>query len=349
MPKGATDVRPDTTLRVRAVGGSLSSVTVTPQKGKAVEGSLDGPQWTSSGFLSPTTTYELSATGRNDAGATQTATSTFTTLTPRLTATYRVLPDGETVGVGMPAMVVFDSPVTTPAQRAAVERQVSIVTTPQQEGAWGWSNNSQLLWRPQTFWKPGTKVSVNAPLTGLQTGDGKWVGRNAAATFTVGRARISTVDLKRHKMTVTEAGKVVKTYPISGGQSTYKYITRSGTKVITEKLAHLTMDAATLGVAKSDPGYYKLDVNYAMRVTNTGEFLHSAPWSVWAQGRSNVSHGCTNMGPADAREMFRESLVGDVVHFTGSNRPMRPGDGMDAWVYSWKNWRARSALTATQA
>lgn len=97
---------------------------------------------------------------------------------------------------------------------------------------------------------------------------------------------------------------------------TTRHRTRSGTKIITEKLPFMVMDAATLGVPKDDPNYYRTEVNYAMRVTNTGEFLHSAPWSVWAQGRQNVSHGCVNMGPGAARAMFRDSLVGDVVDFT---------------------------------
>lgn len=346
---GATNVRPDTKVAVKVTGGTLSSVELTPAKGKPAAGQASETEWSASGFLLPKTAYTLAVTTTSAGGRQQTQTTTFTTLTPRVTATYRVLPDGGTVGVGMPATVVFDSAVSTPAQRAAVQKLVSITTTPQQEGAWGWSTPTQLMWRPKDFWKPGTKVTVKAPLTGVQTGDGKWVGRDASAAFTIGRSRISTVDLRRHTMTVRQNGKTVKTYTISAGLATPKYETRSGTKVITEKLPRLTMDAATLGVPEDDPAYYKLEVDYAMRVTNTGEFLHSAPWSVWAQGSRNVSHGCVNMGPRDAREMFQQSLVGDVVDFVGSKRRMAPGEGMDVWLYSWKAWRARSALTGGAA
>lgn len=343
---GAKDVKPDTKVTATVEGGTLSSVALTPKDGKAAPGEVDGDTWSAAGFLLPDKAYKLTVIANDGDGNPVTQQVSFSTLKPRVTATYRVLPDKETVGVGMPATVTFDSPVATPEQRAAVQKQVSITVTPEQPGSWGWSTNSQLMWRPQTFWKPGTKVSVSAPLAGMQTGDGKWVGRDASASFTVGRSRISTVDLKNHKMTVKQDGKVVDTYPISGGMKTSEYETRSGTKVITEKHSLYTMDAASLGVAEDDPAYYKLDVRYAMRVTNTGEFLHSAPWSVWAQGKRNVSHGCVNMGPQDAREMFQQSLVGDVVDFVGSGRKMVPGEGMDVWLYSWKAWQRRSAVTA---
>ncbi len=348
VPKNAKNVSPNTTVKVRVAGGTLTNVALTPKSGAAVPGTVNGDEWSASRFLTPAMAYTVAVTTQGPDGSQQTTTQAFTTLNPRVEATYRVMFDGQTLGVGMPATITFDSPVGTPQQRAEVERLVSITTTPEQEGAWGWSTNSQLMWRPKSYWQPGTKVSVNAPLTGAQTGDGKWVTKDASASFTIGRNRISTVDLKKHRMTVTEDGKTVKSYPISAGQATMKYETRSGTKVITEKLAHMVMDAATLGVPKDDPAYYRLDVDYAMRVTNTGEFLHSAPWSVWAQGSRNVSHGCVNMGPRDAKEMFNASLVGDVVDFVGSSRKMRPGEGMDAWLYSWKAWRTRSALGASE-
>ncbi len=348
VPKNAKNVAPNTTVKVRVEGGKLTNVALTPKSGSAIPGTITEQEWSASRYLNPATAYTVAVTAQGPDGNEQTTTQAFTTLNPRVEATYRVMFDGQTLGVGMPATITFDSPVGTPEQRAAVERLVSITTTPEQEGAWGWSTNSQLMWRPKSYWQSGTKVTVNAPLSGAQTGDGKWVTKDAAASFTIGRTRISTVDLKKHRMTVTEDGKTVKTYPISAGQATMKYETRSGTKVITEKLSHMVMDAATLGVAKDDPAYYRVEVDYAMRVTNTGEFLHSAPWSVWAQGSRNVSHGCVNMGPRDAKEMFNASLIGDVVDFVGSSRKMRPGEGMDAWLYSWKAWHTRSALGTSQ-
>lgn len=340
---GAKDVAPNTPLKVTVSNGQLDSVTLTPEGGKSIAGVRDASGWAVGRTLAPKTSYQLTAIATGADGTSTTINRSFRTLQPRIDATYRVLPDGQTVGVGMPVQVLFDSAVKTPEQRAAVERSIKLTMTPAQAGSWGWSSPTELYWRPKTFWKAGTKVTVNAPLAGVQTGEEKYVGADKSATFTVGSARISKVDLRTHRMTVAENGKLVANYPISGGRPTAEYATRSGVKVITEKHPHLVMDAATLGVKEDDPNYYKLDVNYAMRVTNTGEFLHSAPWTVWAQGNSNVSHGCTNMGPRDAKAMFEATKIGDPVIFVGSNRQFKPGEGLDVWTYSWPQWQERSA------
>ncbi|WP_226344911.1 L,D-transpeptidase [Agilicoccus flavus] len=342
---GAKDVRPDAVVTVGAAGGELHAVQLRGG-GKELRGkSVDGT-WRLADVLAPGTPYQLTMTGTNEAGQETKKVISFSTLTPKVEATYRVTPDKETVGVGMPVMVTFDSAVKTPAMRAAVEKRLSIKTTPAQQGSWGWLSSNQVMWRPATYWKPNTKVAVNAPLKGVQTGEGKWVTENKGASFTIApRARISTVDIGNHVMTVRENGKTVATYPVSNGRPEKNYPTRTGTKVITEKRAFMVMDAASLGVPEDDPNYYRTEVNWAMRVTNTGEFLHSAPWSVWAQGNKNVSHGCVNMGPSAAKKMFKASLVGDVVDFVNGSRKMKPGDGLSVWLFSFPEWKAKSAVS----
>lgn len=343
--ENAADVRPDAAVTVSATRGSLHTVTLEGPDGKELKGEFKDGTWRLVDMLSPGTGYTLKATGESQNGTAGSFTRSFTTLTPKVEATYRVTPDTTTVGVGMPAMVTFDSIVVTPEMRANVEKRMSIKTVPAQEGSWGWLSDNQLMWRPKTFWKPGTKVTVNAPLRGVQTGSKKWVTQDKGASFTISkRARISTVDIANHVMTVRENGKVIHRYPVSSGQATAAWRTRSGTKIITEKKAYMVMDAATLGVPKDDPNYYRTEVDYAMRVTNTGEFLHSAPWSVWAQGRRNVSHGCVNMSPSAARAMFNASLVGDIVDFVNSPRRMKPHEGVGVWLFSYDEWKARSAL-----
>ena len=122
-------------------------------------------------------------------------------------------------------------------------------------------DSTQLLWRPESYWKPGTKVKVNAPLTGVQTGSGKWIREDKGAEFTIAdRARVIRVDLDDHFMRVVDNGKITAEYPISAGQARNTWETRSGTKVITEMHESYTMDAGTLGVPKDDPNYYSTDV-----------------------------------------------------------------------------------------
>jgi lipoprotein-anchoring transpeptidase ErfK/SrfK len=343
--EGATDVLPTEPVVVKATSGTLEDVTVKDEKGRAVVGKLAGDgTWTSRALLAPSAAYTVSAKATGEDGTPSTTTSTFTTLKPKVTATYGILNSGETVGVGMPASIQFDSAVTTPKMRARVEKLVTVTTSPKQSGAWGWLDNRQLMWRPASYWKPGTKVTVNAPLTGVQTGEGKWIGNDDTASFTVGSSMISTVDIKSHYMTVRRGGQVIKVIPVSTGRPGATTETRSGTKVIIRKEGHVTMDSTTIGIPKGKPGYYKEETDWNLRVTWTGEYLHSAPWSVGAQGNTNVSHGCVNMSPANAKWMFENSKVGDVVSFTGSNRPFLPAEGIGVWQFSFAKWKAQSAL-----
>jgi len=341
----AVNVRPNAPVLVKASSGTLRAVTLVDAKGHKIQGKT-GPDgtWGTRELLRPSTTYTftLAATGL-DGTATSTS-STFRTLRPKLRASYSLIPSGGIVGVGMPAIVQFDSAVTTKARRAEVEKRVKVTTVPAQRGAWGWLDNRQLMWRPRNYWTPGTKVTLSAPLHGVQTGDTKWVTADEKAVFTVGSSMVSSVDMKAHTLTVRRNGKVIHTFPVSTGKPGVLTETRSGTKVIIERNDTVVMDSATVGIPKGDPNYYKITTRWNLRVTWTGEFIHSAPWSVNAQGSQNVSHGCTNMAPANAEWMFRNSKVGDLVVFTGSSRVFQPTDGIGVWAYSYAGWKAQSAL-----
>ena len=341
----ATSVLPTEPVVVKATSGTLGEVTVTDADGNQVKGAAGAEgSWTSSQRLAPDTAYTVTAAATGPDGTPSTTTSSFTTLKPKVIATYGILNSGETVGVGMPVSIQFDSAVSTPALRAEVEKLVKVTTSPKQNGAWGWLDNRQLMWRPASYWQPGTKVTINAALTGVQTGPDKWVGHDDSASFTVGSSMVSTVDIKNHTMTVRRGGQVIKVIPVSTGRPGATTETRSGTKVIIRKEGHVTMDSTTVGIPKGKPGYYKEETDWNLRVTWTGEYLHSAPWSVGAQGNSNVSHGCVNMSPANAKWMFDNSKVGDVVKFVGSNRPFLPAEGIGVWQYSFAAWKAQSAL-----
>lgn len=336
-------VSPDTPVSVSVADGTLDEVEVKNKKGAALTGTQTETSWTSDRNLTPATTYTLTATATGTDGKQQTEELTFETLTPGIDATYRILYDKETVGIGMPVSIQFDSKVTTKEQRAAVEKHVDLTVTPQQEGAWGWLDNRQLMWRPKAYFKPGTTVQVKTNFAGLQTGPTKWVGKDDSGGFTVGSAMVSTVNIKTHHMTVTKDSKVLRTIPVSSGRPGPETETRSGTKVIISKEDRITMDSATIGIPKGSPGYYSIDTDYNMRVTWTGEFLHSAPWSVGSQGNSNVSHGCVNMAPANAQWMYEISKPGDIVKFVGSSRPFLPTDGIGVWTYTFAEWQKQSA------
>jgi len=340
-----TGFAPNVPVTVKASSGTLGTVTLVGAKGEIVAGKA-GPDgtWTTSELLRPSTAYTLTMAATGPDGTATTTSSTFTTLTPKVTATYGLIPNGGVVGVGMPVIVQFDTGVITKAQRAEVEKRVKVTVVPAQKGAWGWLDNRQLMWRPKDYWFPGTKVTVSTPLHGLQTGADKWIAGDDQASFTVGSSMVSTVDMRAHTLTARRDGVVLRTIPVSTGRPGPLTETRSGTKVIIERNSVIVMDSATVGIPKGDPNYYKITTKWNLRVTWTGEFIHSAPWSVNAQGTTNVSHGCTNMSPANAEWMFNNSRMGDIVKFTGSSRPFRPTEGIGVWVYDFVGWKAQSAL-----
>ena len=341
----ATDVLPNTPVTVTASVGKVRTVKVTDDQGEELAGSIDAAgNWTSSRFMKPSATYTVEVSAEGPDGTASTQQAQFTTLKPGVTATYGINYSGMTVGVGMPVAIQFDSAVQTKEMRAQVERLATVTTEPAVEGSWGWLDNRQLMWRPKDFWAPGTKVTVSALLAGVQTGDTKWVGKDESGGFTIGDAMISHVDVPGHTMTVTRNGQVIRTIPVSNGRPGPETETRSGTKVIIERQSEITMDSATVGIPEGSPGYYKVETKWNLRVTWTGEFLHSAPWSVDAQGTSNVSHGCTNMAPDNAEWMFNNSRAGDVVQVTGSGRTFQPTEGIGVWQYSFEDWKGQSAL-----
>jgi lipoprotein-anchoring transpeptidase ErfK/SrfK len=341
----ATGVAPNAPVTVKASSGTLGAVTLVDARGKNVAGQTGSDlTWTNRELLRPSSTYTLTVAATGPDGTATTTSSTFKTLKPRVRATYGLIPSGGVVGVGMPVIVQFDSAVATKAQRAEVEKRAKVTTVPKQRGAWGWLDNRQLMWRPQSYWIPGTKVTVSTPLHGLKTGDSKWIVGDDGTSFTVGSSMVSTVDMRAHTMVVRRNGVVLRTLPVSTGKPGPKTETRYGTKVIIERNGAITMDSATLDIPKGAPGYYKIDTKWNLRLTWTGEFVHSAPWSVSAQGNQNVSHGCTNLAPANALWMFNNSKIGDVVKFVGSSRPFRPTEGIGVWVYDFAGWKAQSAL-----
>ena len=341
----AVGVLPNAPVTVRASSGTLRAVTLVDAKGDKVQGrgSADGT-WTTTELLHPCAVYTFTLAATGPDGTETTTRSTFSTLRPKVSATYTLIPSGGTVGVGMPVIVRFDSAVSTKAQQAEVEKRVRVTTVPAQLGAWGWLDDRQLMWRPWSYWLPGTRVTVSTALHGLQTGDSKWVTDDDGASFTVGPSMVSSVDMNAHTLTVRRDGAVIRTFPVSTGKPGPTTETRSGVKIIIERDSVMVMDSATVGIPKGDPNYYKITTNWNLRLTWTGEFIHSAPWSVSSQGSQNVSHGCTNMSPAAAEWMFNNSTVGDVVTFTGSSRAFKPTDGIGVWVYDFAGWKARSAL-----
>ncbi|MEV0380408.1 Ig-like domain-containing protein [Nonomuraea sp. NPDC050643] len=337
---GATKVAPDTGVGVKATGGQVTKVTVADAKGREVRGAVgaDGtwrPRWA----LRPSTAYTVSAQATGTDGKPVTGRSTFTTLKPKRALESGMSPlDGEKVGVGMPIQLLLSRPVTAQRDRAAVERSLVIRMSKPVEGAWSWVSDREVQFRPREYWPVGQRVTVVAHLAGVRAGPGVWGTKDRSLSFTVGPEHITKVSAGSHRAVVRENGEVVKTIPVSlgkPGDDSY-----SGVMIAQEKAADIVMDSATIG----EPGEYRIRTKWNVRMTYSGTFFHAAPWSTGAQGSRNVSHGCVNAGPADARWFYEFTQRGDIIEVSGTSRKLEFGNGPTPWAKSWEDWLAGSAL-----
>jgi lipoprotein-anchoring transpeptidase ErfK/SrfK len=344
IKKGAKNVPVSSVLSVEAKHATLKKVTVSTPDG-ALPGTLsaDSTHWIADDRLEPGLTYNVKSVGTGEDGETVRTTSSFTT--EALTLDQQTYPsvaplDGETVGIGMPVVVTFDIPVT---DRASFERNMHVTTSPEQPGTWHWVSDTEAHYRPKTYWKAGTDVSVDLDINGVDAGAGIYGQEDRQLDFSVGDANVYKVNAQTHQMKVFSNGSLLRTIPITTGKE--GFTTRSGVKVIIEKFDVKRMNSETVGIpAGSSEAYDIDDVQWAMRLTYSGEFIHAAPWSVGSQGYANVSHGCTGMSTDNAYWLYSMTLRGDVVEYTGTDRPMEPDNGYGDWNIPWSEYKTASAL-----
>ena len=345
VPRGALHVPVDRRVSVRADSGTLTAVTVSSKSGPVVgRMSADKKTWTAGTLLEPGTTYTVHSEATIEGGKPTTRTTRFRTAA--LTLDQQTYPsiaplNGETVGVGMPVIVTFDVPVT---DRASIERHLHVTAQPAQRGSWHWISDTEVHWRPASYWKAGSKVTVNADINSVPAGNGIFGQLDRTISFDVGAAHIYKVNAKTDQMRVFSNGTLLRTVPITTGKP--GFTTRSGIKVIVQKYPHKRMNSETIGIDPNGPDGYNIgNVQWAMRVTYSGEFLHAAPWSVADQGHANVSHGCTGMSTENADWLYHMTRRGDVVVTTGTTKPMTLTNGYGDWNEPFSVYRKGSALS----
>ncbi|HEX6470964.1 MAG TPA: Ig-like domain-containing protein [Streptosporangiaceae bacterium] len=344
---GAGKVRPDHGVVVKAAGGRLGDVSVQARGKKRLAGSFnpDRTEWRTKWALAPSTSYSVTATAVNPAGKPVQATSTFKTLKPSQTISASldwILEgnQGKTYGVGMPIILNFDEPVRN---KSRVEKALEVRATKPVPGAWRWVGDQQVIYRTKTYWPAHQKVTLVAHLAGVRAAKGLYGTKNFTRTFRIGSARIAKINLKTHKMVVRIDGKKKRTVPVSGGDgSTMEYTTTSGTHLTMEKGNPTRMISP--GRKPGDPGYYDELIYYAVRISNSGEYLHQTPGATYCLGHANCSHGCVRQPAKDAIWFYKNVQPGDVVDITGTKRGLSWDNGWSFWEMPWKKWKKGSAL-----
>ncbi|MGW2374993.1 MULTISPECIES: L,D-transpeptidase [Kitasatospora] len=335
---GAQDVAPNA-LQVSVSNGKLTTVEVTDKNGKPVEGAItpDGSGWKPAAALAVGMVYKVNAQAKDDAGLVAASTTSFTTLTPeKKVSTNDNIADGATYGVGMIVSVNFNKDVKN---KDAVLKGITFETNNGTTVKGHWFDSRRVDFRPEDYWKPGTKVTIKYRLKSVEVAPGVYGDVDKDEPFTIGRSMISTADAKTHQMTVERDGRST-TLPVTlGADATPSW---GGTMVIMDKEKVTRMNSQTVGLG----GEYDIqDVPHAMRLTTSGTFLHGNYWSN-PFGKSNGSHGCISMqdvkGGSDssvAGKFYNDSMVGDVVKIVNTKeKTVSPSNGLGGWNVSWANW-----------
>ncbi|QGN33503.1 Ig-like domain-containing protein [Microlunatus sp. Gsoil 973] len=348
---GADGVKVNKVIKVSADNGKLAKVTVTGRyvdhgetKSISIDGELnhDKTGWTASELLEPNGDYTVKMVGVSDHGVKRSSTSTFTS--DDLSLDRQIYPSfngtlGGTVGVGTPVVLTFDRPVK---DKATFEKHLHVTSTSHQKGSWHWYSDQEVHWRPAKFWKPGTRVTATADLNSIPAGNGEYGQQDASTSFTVSDSVITKVNLASDVGKIYRNGKLVRTILVSAGKPGWE--TRSGTSLITQKAMHYRMTSQMIGLPKKGPKSYDLTVKYALRITNSGEFLHSAPWNSAYFGKQNASHGCIGMSESDAGWLYENAPSGSPVVVTGTDRGLEPLNGLTDWNADFKTYAEGSAL-----
>ncbi len=354
----AEDVDPAGPVFVVARTGVLDDVAMENESGTTIAGTLtpDGKSWRPDEQLGYGRTYTLSIAARGPSGMPSRQTSVFSTVSPDAQAAVYLnttsgspIQDGGTYGVGVVVVAHFDSPIT---EKVAAERRLQVTTNPPVTGSWNWIDDYTAHWRPEKYYAPGTSVNVSAKLYGARLGDGLYGDEDEHVSFRIGDAHVSIADDKTKQVSVYDNGKLVRTMPTSMGMggtqtiggTTLSFWTPSGVYTVLDKANPVIMDSSTFGLPTGSSLGYRETIPYATRISNDGIYLHQLNATIWAQGNTNVSHGCLNLSSDNASWFFDFAVPGDVVEVRNTGGPPLQLQHNGDWSVPWEQWRQGSAL-----
>ncbi|MFI0895142.1 Ig-like domain-containing protein [Streptomyces sp. NPDC020983] len=254
--------------------------------------------------------------------------------------------NGATVGVAMPISVQFTYPVARTA-RAGVEQALKITTSTPVTGAWHWFSSTRADWRPQHFWPSGIHVAIDARLTDVADGNGRYGLHDYHHAFTIGPDWETRVDAPAHTMDVYLDGVRQKHFPIDAGSA--QFPTWDGTMAEMGKAptVHMTSCSVHISCVPGTANYYDVTLPWDVQLTTSGTYVHYSD-SHPNPGQAG-SHGCIHLSLADSKWFYAHAHQGDPVTVTGTPRGLVPADnGYAAFTLSWTAWLAGSTAGAQQ-
>lgn len=340
--EGASQINPAAPVTLKVADGEIERASLTSDSGESVAGKLDGDSttWTTGSQLAFNTGYKFSYTVRDAAGRETTKTSSFTTVTTANEADAAIYPlDGMKVGVAQPLQITFSEPVVN---KEAVEKAIRISSTSGQTGAFHWFSDKMVRYRPETFWAANSTITMDIKMFGVDLGHGQIGNFDKNVTIRIGDKKVAVADATAHTMTVSVNDQPAGSWPVTMGDT--RFPSARGYLVLMENHRVEHMDASTIGLKPGDPAYYgQLDVNYATRLTPSGEYIHQATDTAMPYlGQTNLSHGCIGMSEAGAKWVFDNMTAGDVVQVVNTEGDFASvDDGYGDWNIPWAEYPRR--------
>lgn len=338
---GAVGISPAQPVTAWVTHGRIVNAALLNQDNEPVPGAIsaDGSTWQSTDRIHFDRSYHLRVDAIGLGGATSTTVNFSTVVPGDFARPWAVVNDGEVVGIGQPVAVSFDDTII---DRRAAQDAIKIVTDPPAEGAFYWVNNHEVHWRPAKYWAQGTKVKVDVNTYGRNLGGALYGQDDLHESYTVGDSLIFTADDNTKQVTVTRNGQVIRTMPTSMGKPSTP--TPNGIYIVGNRTPHIIMDSSSFGVPANSPGGYRVPVEWDTQLAYNGIYMHSAPWSVWAQGSLDTSHGCLNLSPDNAMWVEQNAKRGDIAVVMNTSGPVLDGtDGLGDWNMPWEQWKAGNA------
>lgn len=354
----STGVSPAAPVRVSAYSGRLTSVSMVNESGTVIPGRLaaDGLSWRPDEQLGYGRLYTMTISAQGPTGVPSTQTASFSTVSPDNQAQLYLrmssgipIADGGVYGIGAVISARFDEPIR---DRIAAESRMNVRTAPPVSGSWNWIDDQTAHWRPERYYAPGTRVTIDAPMYGARLGNGVYGAQDESVSFVIGAAHRSVADDKTKQISVYDGDRLVRTMPTSMGMggtetiggTTLSFWTPPGIYSVLDKGNPVVMDSSTFGLPVNSRLGYKLSIPWATRISTDGIYLHQLNATIWAQGSRNLSHGCLNLSGENAEWFFNFSQPGDIVEVVGTGGPgLTLHQGGD-WSVPYAVWRKGSAL-----
>jgi len=356
---GSDEINPLYKPVVDVVDGKITSVSLTDDWGDEVEGALadNGTSWSPKGRLNFARSYTMTVNSKSNGGVPLSRTTTFDTLAPdnyvhpyiEVQGGFAPNPDVR-YGVATIIQAHFDEAIT---DKVLAEKNMLVRTEPPVAGSWNWISDTVAQWRPEHYYAPGTKINVDLNVFGLKLGQGLYGQTDAHATINIGAAHLAVANDITKQVSVFDNGRLVRTMPTSMGRGgttivagkTFHWWTPPGIYTVLDKGEVVTMNSATYGIPVGTADSYNRKIGWATRISTDGVYLHELNDTIWAQGNTNLSHGCLNLSTEHAKWYFDFVQPGDPVEvrYTGGP-PLDVAQG-GSWSVPWKDWAKGSALS----